>query len=443
MKKLLLALLVLIFSHSSYADSVAPSSFATMLKKVKPAVVNIRTIMMPSLAPPPTNKKNSEDDQQNPPQQKMGSIGSGVIVDANKGYIITNAHVIEDAANVTITLGDGRHFTAKIIGADKPSDIALLQIKAKNLSELPLADSNNLQEGDWVVAIGNPFGLSQTSTAGIISGLGRTMLGIENFENFIQISAPINPGNSGGALVTADGKLIGINTATVPAIYGAGIGFSIPSDMAKSVMAQLIEYGNVHRGALGVGIQDITPELATAFELKIQKGAVITQVMSDSPAEKAGAKVGDVVVSINGSPIKNANDVVNGIAFMRVDSKATLNVLRDNKPITLTAEITDPEKRKEWLEHKDPFFYGTTFKNFSLTSPIHGDIKGILVVDVEQDSHAWSSDLRAGDVIVSADRQKVSTIAELNKITAKAKDTLLLNVLRGAGAVFLLINRES
>ena len=203
------------------------------------------------------------------------SVGSGVIVDAKNGYILTNAHVINDAQMIAITLSDGHHFTAKVIGMDKPSDIALLQIKAKNLVAAPLGDSNNIKVGDFVAAIGNPFGLSQTVTSGIISGLGRTTLGIENYENFIQTDAPINPGNSGGALVNMQGQVIGINTAILAPDRGSiGIGFAIPASMAKSVMEQLVAFGNVKRGILGIGAQDLTPELGAAFHLEDSKGAV-------------------------------------------------------------------------------------------------------------------------------------------------------------------------
>ncbi len=197
-----------------------------------------------------------------------------------------------DATNVAITLGDGRHFTAKIIGLDKPSDVALLQIKAKNLTAMTLANSNDLKVGDFVAAIGNPFGLNQTVTSGIVSALGRTTLGIENYENFIQTDAPINPGNSGGALINMQGQLIGINTAILAPNSGSvGIGFAIPANMAKSVMLQLIQYGNVKRGVLGIGAQDITPELANAFNIGTTRGAAVTQVLPDSPAQHGGIKL--------------------------------------------------------------------------------------------------------------------------------------------------------
>jgi serine protease Do len=419
-----------------------------MLQRILPSVVNIRAqVKITDLATLNRLQKEQEKNGRTPSlnniPDKIVADASGVIVDASRGYILTNAHVVDGAQTITVTLNDGRHFKAKLIGLDKPTDIAVIQIKAKNLSAITMADSNQLKVGDFVAAIGNPFGLNETVTSGIVSALGRTTLGIESFENFIQTDAPINPGNSGGALVNEAGQLIGINTAIVAPGQGTGISFAIPSNMAKSVMMQLIEFGNVRRGALGVGAQDITPELASAFNLSIDKGAAITQVIPNSPAERAGIQVGDIITSVNGTPIKNANDVVNAVGFLRVDSKTTIGLLRNNKPITVTAALSDPTKRKEIGEMNDPFFYGVGLKNFSLLSPIHGQVKGILVVSVDEDTNAWQSDLLPGDVITSVNQQKVTSIDELKKaLSNNKKPTLLINVLRGAGAIFLVINKE-
>lgn len=426
---------------NSTANSLAP-----MLQKVLPSIVNIRAqVRITDIST--LNKIQKEHGKQGkgaqePLPDKMVADGSGVIVDSKRGYIVTNAHVIENAQTVTVTLNDGRHFNAKIIGSDKPSDVALLQIQAKNLTQAIFADSSQLKVGDFVAAIGNPFGLNQTVTSGIVSALGRATLGIEGYENFIQTDAPINPGNSGGALVNTEGQVIGINTAIVSPGQGTGIGFAIPANMAKSVMQQLIQYGDVHRGALGVGAQDITPELASAFNLNINKGAAVTQIMPNSPAEKAGLQVGDIITAINGSEIKNSNDVVNAIAFMRVDTKANVGVIRNQKPITFNITITDPKKRRQACEDCNPFLFGVSLKNFSLLSPVHGHIKGVLVVSVEEDCNAWHADLIPGDVITSANQQKVYSIEDLKKVVASAKRTVLVNVLRGPGAVFLVINKE-
>ncbi len=437
----LLLIFTSMISGTSIAGTPVNPTLAPMLKKVLPSVVNIRAQIR--ITDINTLAKLQKTQRGEVVPDKFLSVGSGVIVNAEKGYILTNAHVVDDAERVTVTLSDGRHYTAKNIGADKPSDVALLQIQAKNLTPIVLGNSNNLEVGDVVAAIGNPFGLNQSVTSGIVSALGRSTLGIENYENFIQIDAPINPGNSGGALVNTQGELVGINTAILAPDRGSiGIGFAIPANMAKSVMQQLIQYGNVRRGALGIGAQDITPELATAFNLSASKGAVVTQVMPNSPAEKAGLQIGDIITTVNGSEIKNANDVVNSIGFIRVDSKASISVLRKNKSLTLSAELMDPKKRAQINAQMDPFLYGVSLKDFTLLSPIHGNINGVLVASVQDDTNAWHSDLRPGDVITSANQQKITSISELQKIAASSKDSLLLNILRGPGAVFLVINKE-
>lgn len=431
-------------SLPSYASVTTENSLAPMLQKVLPAVVNIRAqIKVMDLNTLNRLQREQGTQQGGAAPNSFVSVASGAIVDASKGYILTNAHVIEDALSVTVTLNDGRHYNAKVIGADKPSDIALLQITAKNLVALPISDSNNLKVGDVVAAIGNPFGLNESVTSGIVSALGRTTLGIESYENFIQTDAPINPGNSGGALVNTHGELVGINTAILAPDRGSiGIGFAIPSSMAKSVMLQLIQYGNVRRGALGVGAEDITPELATALNTQPATGAIVTQIMASSPAQKAGLQVGDIITTVNGANIKNANDVVNAIAFLRVDSKATINVLRSGKSLTLSTIITDPQKRIQTEEELDPLLYGVGLKDFTLLSPIHGNIKGILVVSVDEDSNAWHADLHQGDVITSANQQTVTNITELKNITSNSKNSLLLHILRGPGAMYLVINKE-
>lgn len=434
---------------ASPAASQIDASIAPMLKNIVPSVVNIKAqIKITDFNTLREIQKQQQKQGQNlgddqPIPNKAISVGSGVIVDAKNGFILTNAHVVNDATIVIVTLADGRHFTAKTVGIDKPSDIALLQIKAKNLTAIALSDSNDVKVGDYVAAIGNPFGLSQSVTAGIVSAIGRNTLGIENYENFIQTDAPINPGNSGGALVNMQGQLVGINTAILAPNQGSiGIGFAIPSNMAKSVMNQLIQYGNVKRGVLGVGAQDMTPDLASAFNLDIPNGAAVTQVLPGSPAEQGGMQVGDIITSINSIPIKNAGDVVNAIGFLRVDSKATLDVIRQSKHINVSVTLTDPKHRQELVQQRNPFFFGVAMKNFSLFSPIHGDIHGILIVTVDEGSSAWNADLRPGDVITSANQKKVTSIDELNTVAAKADKTVLLNVLRGGSAIFLVVSKE-
>lgn len=442
-------ILALMISTNSFSAVPIDSTIAPMLQKALPAVVNIRAQVkitdfntLRELIKRRGLDSNVDDNQ--PIPNTFVSVGSGVIVDAKNGYIITNAHVVNDAQTVVVTLDDGRRFTAKIVGADKASDVALLQIKAKNLTAVPLGDSNTLKVGDFVAAIGNPFGfLNQTVTSGIVSALGRTTLGIENFENFIQTDAPINPGNSGGALIDMHGQLMGINTAILaPERGNIGIGFAIPSNMAKSVMQQLIQFGDVKRGMLGVSAQDITPELANAFNLTIKNGAAVTQVLPNSPAQQAGIQVGDIITSVNGSPVKNASDVVNTVGFLRVNSKTTIDLLRNNKQITVSVSLNDPKQRQLITEQQDPFLFGVGLKDFSLLSPIHGNVQGVAVISVEEGSNAWNSDLRPGDVITSVNQEKIKNIDELKAAASKSKNTLLLNVLRGAGAIFLVISKE-
>lgn len=439
-----------IFFKSAFATNPIETSLSPMLEKVVPAIVNIRakikitdfTTLLELQKLRNQQNPNNNNDQNLP--TTFTSVGSGVIVDANNGYIITNSHVVSDAQTITVTLSDGHHYTAKIIGADKPSDVALIQIKAKNLSQAIIGDSNKVKVGDFVAAIGNPFGLSQSVTSGIVSALGRTTLGIENYESFIQTDAPINPGNSGGALINMQGELVGINTAILaPGRGSIGIGFAIPSNMAKSIMTQLIEYGDVKRGQLGVSAQDITPDLATAFNITSTKGAAVTQVLPSSPAQQAGIKVGDIITSVNGSPVSNASDVINTIGFLRVDSKTSINLLRNNKTITLDVTLSDPKKRKEMVEQSNPYLYGVGLKNFSANSPLHGNIQGILTLSVEEESNSWNADLRPGDIITSVNQQPVKNIDELKSAVAKAKNIVLLNVIRGPSAIFLVINKES
>ncbi|EKD72028.1 MAG: hypothetical protein ACD_46C00029G0001 [uncultured bacterium] len=452
MKKIFLNLfksffLITIILCTQLSDAATPvdSSIAPMLQNVLPAIINIRAqikITDFNTLRELQKERNINPDSNQPLPDTFVSVASGVVVDAKNGYILTNAHVINDAQTITITLSDGRHFVAKLIGKDKPSDIALLQIRAKNLTAIPLADSNNLKVGDFVAAIGNPFGLNQTVTSGIVSALGRTTLGIENYENFIQTDAPINPGNSGGALINMEGQLIGINTAILAPDRGSiGIGFAIPSNMAKSIMNQLIQYGDVKRGMLGIGTQDITPDLARAFNIDITKGAAITQVLPNSPAQISGLSIGDIITSVNGTDIKNASDVINTVGFLRVDSRINLTVLRKNKQLSLNVTLSDPKKRLQLIQQSDPFLYGVGLRNFSLLSPIHGNVHGVLVVSLQQDSNAWQSDLRPGDVITSVNQEPVTNIEELKAATAKAEKSVLLNVLRGSSAIFLVIDK--
>lgn len=422
-------------------------SLAPMLEKIMPAVVNIKVQGNITAAAGALNDEAAGNAEQNEGNNKLPhrfeGLGSGVIVDAAHGYVITNAHVIRQAKTIMVMLSDGRSFKANLIGSDPPSDVALLQIKATGLAELPWGNSDNLKVGDFVAAIGNPFGLDQTVTSGIVSAMQRSGLGIEGYENFIQTDASINPGNSGGALINLKGELIGINTAILgPSGGSIGIGFAIPSNMARSVMVQLIKYGTVRRGLMGIIVQDFTPELAGAFHLSLKtSGALVTMVTPGSPADKAGFKAGDVVQRINGEPIKNASQVKNIAGLLRVGARISLEVLRQGKVISISLVTQDPEQYQQANEAKNPFLYGTILREFDQQVPIQGRVVGILILRVAQNTAAWHAGLRPGDVIVSANQQSVTKLSQLNTISEKPGKQLLLNVIRQNGALFVVVNR--
>ncbi|HHH35433.1 MAG TPA: DegQ family serine endoprotease [Gammaproteobacteria bacterium] len=419
-------------------------SLAPMLKTVLPGVVNISTVSRVRLRQNPLFSdpffRRFFNIPEMPRERERQSLGSGVIVDADKGYVLTNNHVIEHADEITVTLRDGRHFSAEVVGTDPEADLAVLRIEARRLTAVPFGDSDELQVGDFVVAIGNPFGLGQTVTSGIVSALGRSGLGIEGYEDFIQTDASINPGNSGGALVDLTGHLIGINTAIVgPAGGNVGIGFAIPSNMAREIMAQLIEYGEVRRGQLGVMVQDVTPELADALGLKEARGAVISQVLEDSPAERAGLKVGDVVVSVNGETVKNAAQLRNRIGLLRVGSRVTLDIIRDGRHRTVKAVIEEPRRERADAGRISKLLAGAELGPITPNHPLAGRVEGIEVLDVERGSIAWQAGLRRGDIIVTVNRMPVKTLKDLRRAVKSGHDGLLLNIRRGEGALFIVI----
>jgi serine protease DegQ len=322
-------------------------TIAPMLDRVTPAVVNIAvkshtTVHNPLLQDPFFRQFFNLPDV--PERREQMSAGSGVIIDATNGLVVTNNHVVRDADEIMVTLKDRRRLQAKLVGTDAGTDVALLRISADNLTALPIGDSNAVRVGDFVAAIGNPFGLGQTVTSGIVSALGRSGLQIEGYEDFIQTDASINPGNSGGALVNFEGQLIGLNTAIIgPSGGNVGIGFAVPSAMVKAVARQLADYGEVRRGRLGIEIQDLTPELADSFDVTVTKaapeGALVTKVMPDSPAARAGLKTGDVVVGLDGAAIHGATDLRNRIGLMTIGTDVALDLLRHGEHVTVNARI--------------------------------------------------------------------------------------------------------
>jgi Do/DeqQ family serine protease len=420
-------------------------SLAPMLKKVLPAVVNVSTksqvsIQQNPLFNDPFFHRFFNVPNMPPQEQERQSLGSGVIVDAEKGYVLTNNHVIENADEITVTLRDGRHFSAKVVGKDPGVDLAVLHIKADNLTAMPIGDSSALQVGDFVVAIGNPFGLGQTVTSGIVSALGRSGLGIEGYEDFIQTDASINPGNSGGALMNFEGKLVGVNTAIVgPTGGNVGIGFAIPSNMAKDVMEQLIKYGNVRRGQLGIYIQDVTPDLAKAMDLGNTTGAVISKVRKGSPAEKAGLEVGDVVTAVNGVNIQTADQLRNAVGLLRVGDEVTLKVFHNGAEREVRAVIAEPHQEKVSAEHIDKRLSGVKLGDIEPSHPLAGEVKGVEVLDVDKGSRAWEAGLRKGDIIVSVNRKPVQSIDDIDSAIKSGGNGILLNIRRGDGALFIII----
>ena len=333
-------------------------TLAPMLEQATPAVVNIATEGTVTLRPNPLFNdpffRRFFDLPKQPRERRTQSSGSGVVVDAAKGYIITNHHVIEAADNITVTLNDGRQFDADIIGSDPGADVAVIQISANNLAALPMANSDTLRVGDFVVAIGNPFGLGQTVTSGIVSALGRSGLG-QGYEDFIQTDASINPGNSGGALVNLRGELVGINTAILaPGGGNVGINFAIPANMVANLMDQLVKYGQVRRGQLGVLVQDLSPELAESFGLRRRQGAVVAQIIPGSAAARAGLKEGDVVVAVDDRPIRSSGALRNAIGLLQVGQSVKLDLLRDGKPLTITVTLREPSPTTANRVHQLP-----------------------------------------------------------------------------------------
>ena len=442
-------------------------SLSSVAKSARPAVVNVSTTQKvsrrrpsPSPMPGPGPFGGGEDPSEEffrrffgerSPQRPQRSLGSGFIL-SEDGYIITNNHVVGDAAKITVRLSDKQEYEAKVVGTDDKTDIALIKIDAKRpLPTVPLGQSSALEIGDWVLAIGNPFGLEETVTAGIVSAKGR-VIGAGPYDDFIQTDASINPGNSGGPLLNLKGEVVGINTAIFSQSGGnIGIGFATPIDLAKSIITQLKEKGKVTRGWLGVAIQQVTPELAKSFNLKEPTGALITDVTKDGPAEKAGLQRGDIITSLNGTPVKDAQELPTLVANRPVSDKVKVTVLRGGQEKTVTVtlgQLPDSQAHAEQSEEST--------KNWGLTVvELTADIarrfqleperNGVVVTEIEPGSPAELQGMQPGDVIEEVNRMPIKSVEDFKKAMADAegKDTVLFLVRRGEVSTFFALNKTA
>lgn len=447
-------------AQTASADSQQMPSLAPMLQKIMPSVVSISVEGSTTVK----NQANQQFQQffgdmtpfcqqgspfmnsplcqtpnqgqgQGGQQEKFRALGSGVVINAEKGYVVTNNHVVDNASKITVQLSDGRRFEAKVIGKDPRSDIALIQLKdATNLTAIKMADSDNLQVGDYTVAIGNPYGLGETVTSGIVSALGRSGLNVDNYENFIQTDAAINRGNSGGALVNLNGELIGINTAILAPDGGnIGIGFAIPSNMVKNLTAQMIEYGQVKRGELGIMGTELNSELAKAIHVNAQRGAFISQVLPNSSAEKAGMKPGDVIVSMNGKPLNSFAALRAEVGSLPVGTKLALGVIRNGKPVNVTLELQ--QSRQDNVSSATIY---AGIEGAELSNSVSDGQKGVHVDAVKAGSTAARIGLRKGDVILGVNQQSIANLGELRKVLDTKPAVLALNIKRGNAVLYLL-----
>ncbi|HXS73725.1 MAG TPA: Do family serine endopeptidase [Rhodanobacteraceae bacterium] len=443
---LLLALFAL--AGCGHAGTLPPSvngqplpSLAPMLAKVSPAVVNIsstthRQVRDPFFSDPIMRQFFGLPDATR--EQIEQSLGSGVIVDANKGFILTNNHVVAGADDIRVTLTDGRSFKAKLIGADPATDVAVVQIPAQRLTALPLADSAKLRVGDFVVALGDPFGLGQSATSGIVSALGRQGLGNSGYQNYIQTDASINPGNSGGALVNLDGELVGINSMIYsPSGASAGLGFAIPSDLASSVMQQLIKTGHVSRGSLGVDAQDLNPRVAAALGIKSRTGALITDVTPGSPAAQAGLKPGDLVVAADGKPIDDAQDLRNAQGLKPLGSTLTLDVERGGQRMHVSAKLAADANTLAGAA-LDPRLAGASFVELPGSLRQQG-ASGVGIADVDAGSRAAQQGLMAGDIVVGINNTATPNLTTLRRLLVAHPKRLLLVIVRDGQIAQLMI----
>ena len=412
----------------STIDGQPVTSLAPLVEQTAPAVVNIRVSQTVSARPFGDEAFRRFFGIPDTPQggtRQAVSAGSGVIVDAENGYILTNHHVVDGADEIQISTFDGRILDAEVVGSDERTDIAVIRVNADDLVEMPIGDSESVRVGDFVLAIGNPFGLSHTVTSGIVSALGRMGIG-NGLEDFIQTDASINPGNSGGALVNMSGELIGINSAIISRTGGnVGIGFAVPTEIAGSIMRQLLDFGEVRRGLLGVNIQSIDPEVAQALQIPVERGALITGISPGSAAEQAGLEVDDIIVEVNEKKIDGASELANAIGLMTSGEQVEITYIRGDRERTTRAELGQQVAQSSSGEDIHPGLAGATFATESASST-----RGVEVVAVAEGSPAAQRDIRAGDIITAANRIPVESIADLAEV-ARSNSIIFLYINRG------------
>ena len=437
-------------------------TMAPLLERATPAVVNISTSGTREVGGS-GDMQDMEDmmrrffgdnfrgpERNSPRNDRTSSVGSGVIVDAREGLIMTNAHVVRGADEVQVTLTDRRVLDAEIMGTDPATDIAILKVEARGLSELDFADSEDIRVGDYVIAIGNPFGLGQTVTSGIVSALGRTS-GTTDYSDFIQTDASINPGNSGGALINSKGELVGINTAIISRSGGNnGIGFAVPANMAEGVMRQLVEYGEVRRGRIGVLIADVTPTLQEAYDLSVDRGALVQSVSEGTPAEKAGLQAGDVIVGFNGEEIVSGGDIRNTVGLVEAGTRTDITFLRDGKRRTtqITVEAAPEEEEASLAERftrpsssdmEEEEFEGATVTEIPLEVETRGGDEGVYVARIDRGSRAYRGGLRRGDIIRRVDRRDVEDLDDFADLVKRRSGATAVEVERDGQNFFLAI----
>jgi len=437
---LLLAALALATANAAMPDSVGGRpvvSLAPLVEAASPAVVNIRVSQTVS-----RNNPFGDDafrrffgiPDMPGGRQEVASAGSGVIIDAEQGYILTNHHVVGDADTIQISLIDGKILDAEIVGSDPATDIAVIKVEADGLTDMPIGNSEGARVGDFVIAIGNPFGLGHTVTSGIISALGRTGISRDGYEDFIQTDASINPGNSGGALVNMNGELIGINSAIISRSGGnVGIGFAVPTEIASSIMRQILDFGEIRRGLLGVGIQTIDAENAEALESNVDKGVLITNIVPKSAAEEAGLEVGDIIVEVNGKSVDDAAELRNTIGLMRSGDEVAIKYVRDSRTRSTDALLGQAQSQQLTGADIHPGLEGAVFAEASTTSD-----SGIEVAEVAPGSPAAQRGLRPGDIITAVNRNLVRDLQDLVSI-AEDNRILFLLVQRGERSLMLQI----